>query len=1082
MQGETLKNSHDFRKIVVRFALAISSFVVVTGAPQVAHAATGTVTGTITAGGVAVPKGTVQIAFVQYPSGSNCNALPTGQTLVAMVGTNGTFSYALDTSFPWKIIFRPLSSAPRTALWRLYKSGTPGGVTKFAPDATCVTLSTSGVSNVNLATTEIGVNVSGSLSTNTGSPVTEKATIYLSRTANSYLLNGDGYVVRVGENGTWDMTGVDQNQVGLYLQVNVGGTLFSVKKTGSSYQVIPFDALCGEVCKFTIGTSDISGVKLTLPQIGSISGTIRGGSGPVGAAQVCVVAYKDGGSAMNMYSLEAARTCTDSSGAYTMGLTFGSYRLQFLNMPGSPFKSEWFDQISNVSGYAGATVITLAAGTASRTISPTLAEGKYIRGRITDASGEPISGGSVSAMVLNPETSMTIGVAGVNTQSDGTYSISGIDAGTYMLMANHPDYGTMYLGGSREAATQITITSGSPGATGQNITFPRGYAISGNLSTGDGSEARVCAAAYRITDSDMGWGQFATSNCFTAPGPWKLKGLAAGTYRIRFDAQSGNLRSVFLGGVTDFNSAATVSISNSDVGNTDITIPAGKSISGKIMNSVPAVVQGACVTAFKQTADTMFGSQWAGGSCTSTTGEFFIRGLEAGDYKLRIDPPSNSDYSPGYFTEAGNPSKSNDDAQIFTLGNSISGLSQVLLTGPKFTAIVKTGSSPVANVCVNAYKKINNYGWGEWGGTSCSGVDGKINIRGVSDGEYTFEVRPNAGDYQNGWYVQSSTTTQAKESATLKTLAGVDVSLGDITLTSGTKAIGKIINSEGNPVSGVCIGALKNSVNGWGDWAGSACTQADGKFTLRGLDPSSSYRFRVDVWASDYKPGFINSSNGVSNDIGGITAISASTEITIGNVTLSRGPSISGIITSGDSQPESNVCISAMDAETLMWKASTCTQSNGKFTLRGLDPGSFKLSWWTPKPLLTNGWYKGTSGSSPTQVATPNSAETLTLTSSGIQDLAVRLANGGKIFGKITGSTSSDICVAAWTANSSGTRENATAISCVNSNMGFELKGLTPSTNYYLQVFKKDATDIAQDLSTDAAQQTGGPSITIAVS
>ncbi len=1080
-----MKHSHDFRKIIARFALAISSLVVITGAPQVAHAATGTVTGTITAGGVAVPKGTVQIAFVQYPSGSNCLAATTGQLVVAMVGANGVFSQPLDTSYPWKIIFRPLSSAPRTALWRLYKSGTPGGVTRFYPDATCVTLTSSGVSNVNLATSEIGVNVSGTLATSTGSPVTEKATIYFSRTATSYLGTGDGYVVKVGENGAWDLTGVDQNQSGLYLQVNVGGTLFSVKKTGSSYQVITFDSLCGEDCKFSIGSSDISGVKLTLPQIGSISGIIRGPSGPVGAAQICVVAYKDGGSAMNMYSLEAARICTDSSGAYALGLTFGSYRLQFLNMPGSPFKSEWFDQINNISGYAGATVISLAAGaTASKNISPTLAEGKYIRGRITDASGEPISGGSVTAMVLDPATSMTVGIAGVSTQSDGTYYISGIDAGTYMLMANHADYGSMYLGGSRETATQITITSGSPGATGQNITFPRGYAISGNLSTGDGSEGRVCASAYLSTDSDMGWGQFVTSNCFTAPGPWKLKGLPAGTYRVRFDAQSGNLRSVFLGGVTDYNSAATVSIINSDVNNTDITIPAGKSISGKIMNSDPAVVQGACVTAYKQTTDSMFGSQWAGGSCTSTTGEFYIRGLEAGDYKLRIDPPSNSDYSPGFFTEAGNPSKSEDDAQVFTIGNSISGLSQVMVTGPKFTAIIKDGSSPVANVCVNAYKKINNYGWGEWSGSACSGVDGKINIRGVSSGDYTFEVRPNAGNYQNGWYVQNSTTTQTKDSASLMAISSTDVfvSLGDITLSTGTKASGRLINSDGNPVSGVCIGAMKNSPNGWGDWAGSACTQADGKFTLRGLDPSTSYRFRVDVWASDYKPGFINSSNGISNDISSSTAISASTEITIGDVTLSRGPSISGIITSGDNGAESNVCINAMDADTLMWKTSACTQSNGKFTLRGLDPGTFKLSWWTPKPLLTNGWYKKTSGSSATQVATPDGADTLTLTSSGIQDLSVRLANGGKLYGTITGSTSSDICVAAWTTNSGGLRENATAISCVNSKMGFELKGLTPSTNYYLQVFKKDATDITQDLSTDAPQQTGGSSITIAVS
>lgn len=1084
-----MKRSHDFRKLAVRFALAISTIVVVTGTPQVAHAATGIVSGTITAGGVPVPKGTVQIAFVQYPSSSNCLTLPTGQLVAALVGANGTFSQSIDTAFPWKVIFRPLSSAPSTALWRLYKAGTPGGATKFYPDATCMTLTSSGVSNVNLATTEVGVNVSGSLSTNTGSPVTEKATVYLSRTATSYQSTGDGYVVKVGENGAWDINGVDQNQPNLYMQVNLGGTFFSVKKVGDQYQVIPLDANCGADCKFPIASIDISGIKLTLPEIGTIRGTISGPPGTtVGAGQVCAIAYKDGGSAMNMYSLEAARTCTDATGAYTLGLTFGSYRLQFQNMPGAPFKSQWYDQVSNVSGYPGATVIALATGgNASKIINPTLAEGKYIRGRITDANGDPVSGASVNAMIVDPETSMTMGVAGVSTQTDGTYSISGIDAGTYMLMTNHPDYGMMYLGGTRDTATQITIASGSPGATGQDISFPRGYAISGNLTTGDQSEGRICAAAYRTTESNMGWGQFITSNCFTAPGPWKLKGLKEGTYRIRFDAQTGNLRSVFLGGGTDYNSAETRSITDADISNVDVTIPVGKTISGKIMNSGPAVVQGACVTAYKQTSDFMMGNQWAGGSCTSTTGEFTLRGLEDGNYKLRIDPPSNSDYGPGYFTEAGNPTKSQEDAQVFTLGNSISGLNQILLTGPKFTATIKDGSSPVANVCVNAYKKVNNYGWGEWGGSSCSGVDGLIKLRGMSAGEYTFEVRPNAGNYQNGWYVQNLPTTQTKTSASPMTLASIDVSLGDISLSTGTKASGKIVNSDGNPVSGVCIGALKDSLYGWGEWAGSTCTQADGKFTLRGLDPASSYRFRVDVWASDYKPGFINtnidSNRGVVNSISGIDAIPADTEISIGDVTLSKGPSISGIITSGDSQAESNVCITALDADTLMWKASTCTQGNGKFTLRGLDPGSFKLTWWTPNPLLTNGWYKATSGSSPTLAGTPDSADTLPLTSSGMKDLSIRLANGGKIYGTITGSTSSDICVAAWTKDSIGPRDNATAISCVNSAMSFELKGLTPNTNYYLQVFKKDATDVTQiSPSTDVPQQSGGDSVTISVS
>jgi hypothetical protein len=1072
--------------VFAHLALAISTIAIVIGTPQVAHAATGTATGTVSAGGVPVPKGTVQVAFVQYPIGSGCMQLPTGQLEVAMVGNNGTFSQALDTRFPWKIIYRPLSSAPRTALWRLYKSGTIGGVTKFVPDATCLTLTASGVTNIDLSTTDTGVRVSGSLLTSTGAPVTEKATIYLSRTATSYQSTGDGYVVRVGENGNWDISGVDQSQPNLYLQVNLNGTYFSVKKVDNQYQVIPLDATCGDSCKFPVSSSDISGVQLTLPQVGSITGTISGPSGPVGAGEVCATAFKDGGSQRSYGSLEAARACTDSAGVYTLGLIFGSYRIHFGSMPGAPFKSEWYDQVIPTRGYSEATVVSLAAGvTATKTISPTLVAGKFISGRVTDASGLPVPEASVTAMLIDPETSRPMGGFGVRTLSDGTYSIWGVDPGTYTLSTFHSDYGMSYLGGSRDSLTQIVVSSSSPGASGQDISFPRGYAISGNLSTGDSSEGQVCAAAYKGNDSDMGWGDYVTSNCFTAPGPWKLKGLSAGTYRVRFDAQSGNLRSVFLGGSTDYKSAATQSITTADISNVDQTIPSGKSISGTIMNTVPASIQGACITAFKQNGqDGFWGGTWAGGSCTNGAGEFLIRGLEDGDYKLRIEPPMNSDYGPGYFTESGNPSKSADDAQVFTIGSSISNLSQILLAGPKFTATVKDGSTPVPDVCITAYKKVNNYGWGDWGGSSCSGSDGKINIRGLTSGDYTFEVRPNAGDYQNGWYVQSTTTSQTRSDATVRTLASVDVSLGDVSLSSGKKATGKIVNSSGVAVSGVCIGALKDSTNGWGEWAGSTCTGSDGKFTLRGLNPTASYRFRVDVWASDYKPGFINASNGISTDIGTISSRLADSDIALGDITISRGPSISGIITSGADQPESNVCITAHDAETLAWKTSTCTQSNGKFSLRGLDAGTFKLSWWTQKALLTNGWYKAT-GSGATQVASPEGSEILTLTSSGLSNISVRLANGGKIYGVIEGSTSSEICIAAWTSDStiSGSRDNATAVSCVNSEMRFELKGLTPSTNYYLQVFRKDSAAISQNTpDTDTAIQSGGAAVTISVS
>ena len=1073
-----------FRRKAAVIAMACIPTLLITSTASTAHAATVTMSGTVTAGGTPVPKGTVQVAFLQYAAGNTC-AYPTaltGKIIVAMVGTNGTFSEQLDMAYPYRVIFRPMTTAPSTALWRLYKEGAADGVTSFS-DSTCLNSIGGAKSNINLSTTNQGVKVSGSLSTSTGLPVTTGATIVLSRTPENYLLWGNGYIQKVSDSGSWDLSGIDVNQPNLYMQVNVNNTMYSVKKVGSNYTVIPHDATCGDACKFPIATTDIANMNLTLPVTGLITGTISGPSGPVGLGQVCAIAYRDGGTAMNMYTMEAGRSCTNASGQYSLGLTYGAYRLQFLNNGSAPFKTQWFDGVANTSGYFGATVINLASGAnATRTINPTMEEGKFISGTITNSSGQPVKGASVSAMITNSSNGMTVGVGGTQSADDGTYTLAGLEPGKYILMANHPDYGMMYLGGSRENATQFEILANSPGATGKNISFPLGYALSGTISTGDNSEARVCVAAYKQTETAMGWGDFVGSNCYTAPGPWRLKGIRQGQYRIRFDAQTGNLRSIFLGNTTDFNEATILSVSSSDIPNIDLTIPAGKLISGRIVNEENQAVQGACVVAFKQNSEAWGWGQPTSSTCSSTTGEYQLRGLEDGDYKLRLESPMNSDYTPGFFSDSTTPTRSVDNAQIFTLGSSRTGVNQTLKKGPVFTATIKDGSTPVAQTCVSAFKKVDEYGWGEWGGSSCSGTDGAIRIRGLSPGSYTFEVRPNSGNYQNGWYVQGSSTTQTRASATVKAIDADSVSLGNILLSSGKLASGKIVNADGDPIQGACVGSLKDSAFGWGEWSGSACTQKDGKFTIRGLDPASSYRFRVEVWAGDYKPGFITASGGITSDHSSVTPLSAASDIVIGDVTLPTAPSISGTVTSGNNEAEANVCVNAHDSATLMWKSSMCTQSNGKFTLRGLDAGEYKLSWWTPKPTLTNGWYKSVS-SGATSVSNPDSAGVLTLPISGLTDISIRLANGSKIFGTISGVQSSEICVAAWTNNSSGPRDNASAISCVNSEMKYELKGLSSSTQYYLQVFRKDSTAITQTSpTTDEAQTTGsGGAVNITV-
>jgi hypothetical protein len=1061
-----------------------------------APAVMGTISGTITAGGNAVPSGSVQVVFVKYnktgPNPACLNGQPAAPSINLIgvpVGANGVYSQSLDTSFNWKIIFKPLSNAPRTALFRWYASGAITGTTvgyhPSAPvQATCITtLTTAGLSNINLSTTGSSMQIKGTIKTSSGAAASNVG-IQVTRTGTCYFQLPDGYASRSNEAGEWEIAGIDVNQNNQYLQVvspagNCSGLYFA-KKVGNSYELINAAdlAACGDACKFNFTTVDLSSISLQLPVIGEISGVVSGPSGPVGAGKVCVTAFKDGGTAMNYYSFQAGSACTDSSGRYTLGLMYDNYRLQFISQPGSPFKSEWYDNVTVASGYTSSTSLCVKASgdgcSTSKTADATLAEGKSISGRVVDSTGG-IENVTVHAMSISSMGGY-MGIGYSRTDSSGNYTIYGLDDGSYTLMFSHEDFGQQWLGGSRENSQTFQLTSS---IVGKNVTLSRGSKISGVISTGDGSEGRICVNAYKITDTNMGWGEHAGGACFTAPGQWAIKGLKDGNYRLRFDAQSGNLRSTFLGG-TEFTEATQISVSGADVPNLSITIPTGKSISGRVSDVVKNEwVGSACVTAWLQKDGAWGYGAFAGSSCTDTKGEFNIRGLAEGTYLLQMNPPGNTDLSPGWYHDSGTPTRSNSSATPILITNSSSlattTTTQSMQTGPKITAkIVNGSSSPVPGICVDAIKITNDaYGWGEWGANSCSGPDGLVSLRGLVPGNYKFRVNANSGDYQSGWIkILDSTTTTAQSGVTSLSLGSESIALGNITLSTGKKAFGKIVSS-GNPVSGACIGAMKVSTgNPWGEWSGSACTQANGEFTIRGLDPVGEYLFRIDIWQGDYKPGFLANNGSMQSSPTGITARPATSNIDLSDIELPTAPSIKGTVYSGLTTKESNVCINAHLATTYQWISSSCTQSNGTYALRGLDPSTdYKISWWTQKPLLTNGWYKSVVSGS-TQVQNAEEADPITVPTGGLTGIDIRIASGGSI----TGSLTADFCVAAWltSESSASPRENASSTACADSEGLYELKGLLPNTDYFLQVFKIDGSTVtSQSPNGDSAKRTG---------
>ena len=1055
-------------------------------------AASGTVSGTVRAGGSTVPAGSVQVAFVSY-SNNTCTS-PSGQPLVGTAtDASGQFAQSLNTSYYYKVLYKPLTTAPNKALFRWYTSSSLEGNANGAL-ATCLTVTSSGLTGINLSTDAPSVMFTGTLKTSTGA-IVSNANVFLSRTTYNWYQSINGFPSKVSETGTWELTGVDVGESNLYMQVVtpaafLGSTMFYVKKENVGYTLIPAADLgtCGEACKF--GTSlnvNTLNMDLRLPVMGQITGVVSGPTSPVGENEVCVTAYKDGASIQTMYSFAAGTACTNANGQYNIGLTYGTYRLSFVAQRGTPYMNEWHNNVSQDSGYFGATTVTVSSGSPTATINATLDVGKSISGRVTDSSGAGIPDVTVTALVKNDD-GFDVNVNYGRSASDGTYTIYGLKAGTYRLMTQHPDYGMYWLGGTRDSATEFTVGQNDSNISGKNIRLPAGFSLSGTISTDYNIDARVCVSAYKITDSDFGWGEYVNTNCVNAPSAWILKGLQPGSYRIRFDVQ-GDLRSSFLGGM-DIQEATVVPITNSNVSDLNITLASGKALTGKIVNLDPSPVANSCVTTFSVDQNSWGPGTYMTSSCTGTNGEFTLRGLPSGKYKLQINAPQYSDYVPGFLTSDGKLVRTHTDASEFEITGSsqrVTPLPTVTFQkGPKFTAIVKDGSNPVASVCVSAFRVNSNFGWGEWGGASCSGTDGKINIRGLIEGaKYKFQVTSNSGDYSSGWHRAGAPTSTDQSLATEVTLNSSDTSIGDISLVAGIRATGKITN-DGIGLYPSCVQALEDDGTAWGRWSSYACTNPMGEFVLRGLNPTSTYRFRVDIWKGDFKGGFIKTGDGLSvhgvqNQPDGIQSIGSNgSVIDIGEVGVTTAPSIQGVVSSTSSSKESNVCINAFDETTSQWAGGSCSMPNGTFAIRGLETGhSYLLEIWTQRPNLRGGWYNGLLEGT---TVSPNrsSAQPVTVTSS-IKNLKLTLADGGSIVGTLT----KGLCVAAWITpgSQSSSRTNASAVSCASDTNTFVLRGLDPATTYYLQVFSPTGATVTQtNPDVNDPVQTGANSIAISAS
>ena len=314
------------------------------------------------------------------------------------------------------------------------------------------------------------------------------------------------------------------------------------------------------------GNSSVT-VKLT-PTPYTVSGTVRTSSG---TALV--------GAVVRVGSLSAT---TSSSGAYSIsGLSAGTYSVTAA--------LSGYGSYSGTLAVSASQVLNIVLAPASYTVSGTV--------RSTSSTGPVVAGAVVS-----------IGGKSTVSASNGTFSVSGIGAGTVPITVSRTGFVTSsaYLG----VSGNLTVTS---------AIMPITYTVSGTVKSSTGaalSGATVSIGTLKATTSSTG--------------AYSIAGVAAGTYPATI-SRSGYL---------PYSSSTTVSANQTLNGAlTLITF----TVSGTVKTSSGAVLGGASVAIGTATA------------ASSSTGTFSIAGLLPGTYAVKTTATGYLAYS-GTLTVSANQS------------------------------------------------------------------------------------------------------------------------------------------------------------------------------------------------------------------------------------------------------------------------------------------------------------------------------------------------------------------------------------------------------------------------------------------
>ena len=516
------------------------------------------------------------------------------------------------------------------------------------------------------------------------------------------------------------------------------------------------------------------------------------------------------------------------------------------------------------------------------------------------------------------------GYSTLNTDSNGQYSISGLEPGMYRLEFNdwkNGDYAFKYYGNSTslEFATDIEVPAENPFPV-VDVAMENASAISGRLTCPDGTtplpKVPIVVSSWSSETSWRNW----VSETDTS-GNYTIRGLSTGSYRIQFIGDPSFSADLFTDypkiylpeyydNALNWDSATVVTLGVSEVrSGIDASVVEGGRISGRVTGPDGNVLSGISVYAYSSGIE--------GWSATDAFGNYSIVGLPTGNYTVSFNEPGEN-YLNEYFKNA-----------MVTQGQTLTGINASLALAGKISGRVTgpDGLTGLAGVSVYASGSRTH----AWGATT--DASGNYTIGSLSAGNYTLDFRDQSGNYAYEYYNNATSWNSADQVIVSggQTRTGIDASLS-----VAGKISGRVTGQDGlTGLAGISVSAHSSNRSA------SATTDTSGNYTIGGIS-TGSYTLYFNDPAGNYALEYYdNTTNNFANEV-----IVTEGQTLMGiNASLAIAAKISGHVTDTNGAGLEGISVSAHSSNR---SASATTDTSGNYTIGGLSAGNYTVNFRDP--------------------------------------------------------------------------------------------------------------------------------------